>query len=175
MGHTPRGPEAGRANETVAARRRYAPPTIRDHGTLVELTAEFDLHVAGSVMKLATLALASTPAGALAASSGEASSAGAPPASSPGVTEAGDHVTRAAGPGGSQAVLGVEGSGSEAAPGSAGAPGGAVADGTGAGSGGATREELPFTGYPAGLVAAVGAALTLTGTALRSALRRDRG
>lgn len=40
---------------------RYNPPELRDYGTLVDLTADFDLHFLGSIAQVVTMAAISNP------------------------------------------------------------------------------------------------------------------
>ena len=70
---------------------------------------------------------------------------------------------------GEAGVGGVGGSGGGGGGGTGGVSGADLGGGAGGG-----RGELPFSGFPAALVAAVGGALTATGAALARAVRRDR-
>lgn len=145
----------------------YRPPDIADHGSLVDLTADFDLHFVGSVAKIVSLAAVSpaiiggTPGGGESAqpsgAGGVLQSVGTPGGGSGG------------GGGGAADVLG-DGPSAGADVG-AGSPtaGGDVAGVSAGGDGGG---DLPFTGYYAMLTAAAGATLATAGTALRAKLRR---
>jgi hypothetical protein len=139
----------------------YAPPVILDHGSLVALTADFDLNLVGSVAKAVTLAQVSgaqlIPGGGEAPSAGDVRSdggSGGPVAdTTPGGGDAGEVLDEGTAGGGDDAPAGSgAGAGAVLAPEQAG--------------------ELPFTGYPAAALAALGAAVTGTGVAIRAALRR---
>lgn len=165
--------------ETVA----YSRPIVTDHGSLVELTADFDLEFVGSVAKTVVLAQISaviTPGGTpdgggggggsgqenpFLPSAGEVSPDGE--AVGPGVDvdppgggdEGGDLPDQESGDG----TGGTAGDGGRGTAGDGGAAGVVEAGGSG---------KLPFTGYAALAVAAIGATFTGTGVAVRAALRR---
>lgn len=155
----------------------YSPPAITDHGSLVDLTADFDLTFVGSVAKVVSLAAVSpaiiNPGG------GEVpnDNLGGLPKPVDVLSGGGESGGAPQVPGAGPEVLSDVGSGGPGESGVPGAPGGGVA-GTGgsgggaAGGGGGGGGDLPFTGYPAMLSAAAGAALTTAGVTLRSKLRR---
>lgn len=135
---------------------RYSPPRIVDHGSLVDLTADFDVHFIGSVAKVVSLAAVSPViSGGIPGGDGSPKAGGA----LDGVSLGGGESGRPSG------VLGDAVSG--AAP-AAGGVAGAAADSLG----GTGKGGLPFTGYYATLTAAAGATLAAAGAALRSRLRR---
>lgn len=158
----------------------YSTPAITDHGSLIDLTADFDLGFVGSVAKVVSLAAVSptvggvipgdgtttTPGGIAGVldsvgilSSGEPSGASEVLDDGPTVgSDLGSGPTDGAGPPadeGAVAGVGSEGGGEGGGPGSLQGEGG-----------------LPFTGYYATLFAAAGATLTTAGVMLRSKLRR---
>lgn len=159
----------------------YREPRIADHGTLVQLTADFDAQFLGSVAKVVTMAQIS----AVVVGGPES---GPTEAGTPGPTEAGTPL-----PDDTGGVLGDNvsggddtGNGSPVDQGTSGdagdtagdtASGGTGADGGGGGGAGAVVAtenggKLAFTGFPALGFAAAGAALTTAGVVLRSKLRR---
>lgn len=156
----------------------YNPPAITDHGSLVDLTADFDLTFVGSVAKVVSLAAVSpaiiNPGG------GEVPNANNPG----GAPETVNVLSGGGGSGGtpevindSPEVLSDVGSGGPGESDVTGAPGGVAGSGgsgggAAGGGGGGGGGDLPFTGYPAMLSAAAGAALTTAGVTLRSKLRR---
>ena len=129
-------------------RTAYTRPRVRDYGSLVDLTADFDLTFAGSVAKVVTMAAVSSP------------------------LSTADALGRGTSPGAGDGQLGEAGSGGSGG----GDPGGGGGDPGGGGGvslpgmGG----KLPFTGYPALLIATLGAGLAAAGTALRLRFRRSR-
>jgi hypothetical protein len=158
----------------------YSPPAITDHGSLVDLTADFDLTFVGSVVKAVSLAAVSpvivpgggevpapnnTPGGVPETVNvlGGGESGGTPQ-----VPVEGPEVLSDVGSGpGDTDVTGAPVGGAGDAAGSGGSGGGGSAAGGGGGGG-----DLPFTGYYASLSAGAGAALTTAGLLLRSKLRR---
>lgn len=151
----------------------YSPPSITDHGSLVDLTADFDLTFVGSVAKVVSLAAVSPAVGGL-IPGGET-----PNPSGPGGGAETVNVLSGGGSGGggSPDLTGdgptVRGDAGAGAPGPS-APGGAgdVAGAGAGGGGGSGGGNLPFTGFYVTASAAAGAALTTAGVALRSKLRR---
>lgn len=165
-------------DHTPAARMvAYRRPEIQDYGSLAELTADFDLNVAGAMLKVVTMAAVSSP---LTGGGGEGTGGGGapPPPDSGGVLPGGDGL-----PGGGDAppdsggVLpdSAEGDtlGDRAVGGEGPDRGTAQGGDRGASSGGGgAGGRLPFTGYAAAAVAALGAAFTTAGVAARATLRR---
>lgn len=165
-------------------RTGYSEPRITDYGTLVELTADFDLNFAGSVARAVTLAQVSMPIGDLPGEVGEPTIVNEPeptivdnppdttivnnpPSGDAGVLPGGP--IEGGGPGGGAPSGGGEVRGDGPIGGGGGAPGGAAGvPAAGGGAGG----KLPFTGYPALLAAGAGALLTTAGVVVRSKLRR---
>jgi len=144
---------------------------VVDHGSLVDLTADFDVNFVGSLAKTVVLAQISNP---MPVPGGD--SPGSAPSGD--VLPFGDSGQPVAGDGPSGEVLGDREAGGGAAPGGGSGGGGAAGGGSGGGGGAAGTAEkggkLPFTGYAALAVAGLGAAFTTTGVAIRSALRRRR-
>jgi hypothetical protein len=137
--------------------QEYDRPTVADHGTLAELTADAGM--------LAPFGVA-----------GVASSTLVPPAGpGPGPEATSSQVpTAPADSGGLGDVAGGGGGGGESRPAgeqTSGGGGGELANPADTGSGGGG---LPFTGFPAAVAAAVGAALAGGGAAIRRKLSRRR-
>ena len=155
----------------------YTKPRIEDHGSLAELTADFDLNFVGSVAKTLTFAVASAPMPG--GGGGEVSMTNPPPGvdTMPGGgglpdipgTDIPDSVTPGGG-GGTRGVTETASGGHFPSEGFGTGPGG------GSGSGGtlpaSEAGRLPFTGYVAWSYAAAGAAMTTAGITLRRMLRR---
>lgn len=149
----------------------YCRPAIKDYGSLAAMTADLDLHFVGSVAQLVSFAAASVPLGG---GGGDAfvpsdvpSDGGTPPGSGGGVLgdlETADLETAGGGDEGATAGDGAAGGGS------GGGVGGAGSGGAGSGGSG----ELPFTGYAVMTFAALGAAFTTAGLAVRDRLQRRR-
>lgn len=167
-------------NARTEASATYTRPEIRDHGSLEDLTADFDLHFVGSVARVATMAMAShpgqghgngppdTPPGG---GQGDPGGGGGRPFSVD--SSGGDGIPTIGGDGGDFGRAGrldQAGAGDLGAVPSAAGAGGAPGTLPGAGGSG----ELPFTGYRAGAVASLGAAMTVAGMTLRSKLNRLR-
>jgi hypothetical protein len=140
----------------------YVAPRIRDYGDLVSLTADGGALMHVGIGGTSVLAAASAPA-----------SPGGGGGSVLGATQSAGHHDVLGGSaggapgGGHHDLLGSTGGGS---PGGGNAGGGGA--GAGHGGGGHGGSELPFTGFAAALVAAVGSGLAATGVAVRRALRR---
>lgn len=155
----------------------YTPPAVTDHGSLVDLTADFDLTFVGSVAKAVSLAAVSVPVVGPNPPGGEVpvpnGPAGVPETvnvlggggGAPDVVNEGPSVLPDASSGGPGGGTSAPGGGAGGVMGSGGSGGGGSAGGGGGG-------DLPFTGYYATLSAAAGAALTTAGVTLRSKLRR---
>jgi len=159
----------------------YTPPRIEDHGSLVDLTADFDLHFVGSVAKVLTIAVVSGPVtGGGDPPDGGTSMNSPPEGATPGTPDPGTDVPESpdGSPGGEQedgprgavepereSGVGLPSEGPTDAPASG---GGAVPGVAPASDGGG----LPFTGYVAWAWAATGAAMTTAGLALRQGLKR---
>lgn len=130
----------------------YNPPQVTDHGSLVALTADFDADFIGSIAKLVTMAQVSPPIGGGQGGAPDGEFLGGGPVSGEGDGEVlvesksggGGPGTGRSGPG-AGGLLGAEG-----------------------GGGG----KLPFTGFAVMAVAAVGAAVTSAGVAIKRKLRR---
>lgn len=154
----------------------YSRPEIQDYGSLAELTADFDLTVAGSVLKVVTMAAVSAPL----TGGGGGGAAPAPPDGAGVLAGGGDGLSggpdvptdgggvlpdRADGDTLGDRAVGGEGTGG-------GAPGGSDGGTSSGADGGGAGGRLPFTGYAAMAVAALGAAFTTAGVAARATLRR---
>jgi hypothetical protein len=116
----------------------YIRPQVRDHGTLVELTADIDVNFVGAVANVVMAAITSP------------------------MTPTGD--------GGTAGLI-------ERNVGGVGSGGGVGGVGSGGGLGGAPPgggSNLPFTGFQALLLAALGAMFSGTGALIRSKLARKR-
>lgn len=148
--------------DDALGRGRYVEPRITDHGDLVALTSTMPL-LYGPAADSTTrdMSFSGTPSGG-----GTTSTAG-------GSTPATDNAMTPAtsrGPttvGGGQVPAGTTPSGGGGDGG--GAPG--AGGGAGVGPGG---ESLPFSGYPAGVVAAIGTGLVALGAGVRRAVRGSR-
>lgn len=135
----------------------YQPPRIEDYGTLEELTADSSL--------LSPLGLGSTIAAVTSPLV-------------PGGPGGGGHGGAGDTPGntnfqGVEHAGGTPGDTGDVSPADSTSPGtvGAGGPGGGSGGGGGGGGELPFTGFPAVLAAAVGGGLASAGAALRRAFR----
>ena len=148
-------------------RTAYSAPIVKDHGTLVELTQDFDADFVGSVAKIVTLAAVSPPMGGETPGpnpgddgdvGGRQDTGGTPTDGVDGVDgeDGGELGQRESGDGGGNG-------------GGSGGGGGALPVGAGGGGGGG---KLPFTGFPAVALAGVGAAMTTAGFVARQKLRR---
>jgi hypothetical protein len=146
----------------LVKRPLYLPPRVTDYGVIVTMASDFGLFPSG----LASGSSLSTPV-----SPGGGGGSGGPQPGGGGGGEVGG-VHTGGGTGGGTPGGGAPGGG---APGGGGTPGGggAVGGELASSGGGGGRSQLPFTGFPAALVAAVGATMTATGAAIRRALRLD--
>ncbi len=170
-------------DNTPAARKVvYDQPQVRDYGSLVTLTADFDVHFVGSVAKIVTLATVSSPlavGGGATGPGGGGGSAGslAPSNLTPDTGGVLSDIAQADGvpEGGTETPATIDNGTGVLADGPAGggeaAGSGSIGGGAGAGGGG-EGGRLPFTGYAAATVAALGAAFTGAGVAVRALLRR---
>jgi hypothetical protein len=150
------------------SQHRYEPPRVLDYGTLVELTADVGMLVPIGLVGLSAPLVpdnpgppggpdaggSSVPGGGGAQGSFQVPDAGAIGEAAPGQGSPGESV-----PAGTEAEGGSGGGG--------GGGGGPVETGGGAPS-------LPFTGFAAAGVAALGTALAGAGAALRRTVRRRR-
>jgi hypothetical protein len=145
---------ANRGTLIVVVPALYNPPQVTDHGSLVALTADFDADFIGSIAKLVTMAQVSAPLG------GGGGDGGGPEDDVLG----GGPIT-----GGAEGEVLVESKSGGGGPGTGrsgpGAGGPLGAEGGGGG-------KLPFTGFAVMAVAAVGAAVTSAGVAIKRKLRR---
>jgi hypothetical protein len=170
-----------------AGDRAYTPPRIRDHGSLADLTADFDLNFVGSVAKTLTIAAASAPMPGGGDPPDGGTSMNPPPGGEtpggevPGIQDPGADLPdppddgrtggeREDDPGGAVRTE-TESSG---IPTEGGAPGEGPGGSEGAGGTLPASEagRLPFTGYVAWSWAAAGATMTTAGIAMRRMLRR---
>jgi hypothetical protein len=140
---------------------QYEKPSVADHGTLRELTA---VTFPGLPIGMATVSSPIVPGPH--SGGGDTptpfSPAGGPPGPTPSV------VTPDSG------LLGGEHDSGGGGDVSSGGGGGGVAGAESAGgSAGDTAASLPFTGFAAAMVAALGAGMAASGAALRRALRRQ--
>jgi hypothetical protein len=147
----------------------YLPARVYDYGTLVDMTAAlhplFGTAVPNDLSFSSSTAGSQLPGGGGGSMPQQAAAGGGPDAlaGTPGHDVGGVVAAPQGGAGGN--TVGDVGGG--AAPGAGGgAPGG--------GSGGAS-EALPFTGFAAGTMGALGGAFAALGGALRNVLRRDGG
>jgi hypothetical protein len=155
--------------EDALGRGRYVEPRVADYGDLVALTSAMQL-LYGSATDPSVRDMSFSGAGGgggggttASGASSPVTAAGATPATQ---TPAGvQNVTTTAG--GGQAPAGTTPTGG-------GGGGGAPASGGGGGVG-PGGDGLPFTGYPAATVAAVGTGIVAAGAALRRAVRPQRG
>jgi hypothetical protein len=138
----------------------YVAPRIRDYGDLLSLTADGGALMHIGIGGTSVLAAASAP---VAPGGGGGSVLGAHATGSGAVLGAhGVNPVPHAGTGGEAGAL-------ESPAGTGGGGGGA---GAGHGGGGHGGGELPFTGFAAALVGALGSGLAASGVAIRRALRR---
>jgi hypothetical protein len=126
----------------------YSPPRITDYGTLVDLTADGGA-MAHVGLRIAAVTTPVTPGGGGGGLE----------------TDTPNNSVLGQGDSGGDGVGGDEGGG---AGGTSGGGGG------GGGSGGGGGGKLPFTGFAAGALGAVGAGLSAGGLALRERLRRKK-
>jgi len=146
----------------------YVTPRIDDYGTLSELTGDLGLFVAGVHASPTSL---STPAAPGSGVSPAHATGGPAPGPGPGSGVSPAHGTGGPAPGAGP------GSGVSPAHGTGGPALGAHAGSPPASAGSATTVpssavgHLPFTGFPAAVVAGVGGALTALGAAVRRATR----
>jgi hypothetical protein len=132
----------------------YVTPAVTDYGTLVEMTSAAHLIMGAASVHDLSFSSPQTPGG-----SGEPIGGG---------TSAGT-ITEIADPGsGNTSPTGGGAPGGGVDPGGGTSAGGASGGGASGGGGG----KLPFTGFEAGVVAAIGSAFAAGGGALRRALRR---
>ena len=152
----------------TVSKSAYGHPHIQDYGSLVELTADLDLHMVGSVAKIVSLASVSNPIGG-----GGGGDFGSVP---DGGGTAPTHATHSTG-GEAQFSPTLDNGGEVLGDRHIGAgPQGGSLDGassgsTGGAAGGGATGKLPFTGYAAMMIAGFGAALASGGAVLRSKLR----
>lgn len=137
----------------------YTPPHVRDHGTLVDLTRQFDLTFVGSVAKVVTMAAVSSPMGGGGGGVAPGKASGAP-----GINEVLGQTETPHGGG----ALTNPGGGAGHGLGSGGGSGGARGAGGGGGGG-----NLPFTGFAVMFTAGIGMILAGIGAALRSRLGKE--
>ena len=142
--------------------RGYQRPSVRDYGTLAELTSDVGMFLPFGIASPSIPIVPETPTtpGGPGGPGGE--TAGSLQVPETGLGEAAPELEGGAGGGSAPAGAEAEGGG-----GGGGGAGGAVETGGGGGS-------LPFTGLAAGGVAAAGAALTGAGAALRRVARGRR-
>jgi hypothetical protein len=141
----------------------YQRPTVADFGTLAELTADSGMLMPFGVAPVSGPLVPQPPGGP-----GPEPHASQVPNAPGGGGSAGDVASGGAGGGGG----GGGDSAGERTSGGGGGGGGGFANPVETGSGGGG---LPFTGFPAAIAAAVGAALAGGGAALRRKLGRKRG
>ena len=138
---------------------QYEKPSVEDFGTLRELTA---MAFPGLAFEMASLSSPLVPGGPPGGpdNPGPSSSGGGdlPPGSTPGSGVAGGENASGGGGAESGGVAGAEMGG-----------GGGAAASTGGGD-----ASLPFTGFPAAMVGALGAGMAACGAALRRALGRSQ-
>jgi len=127
----------------------YVTPRIDDYGTLSELTGDLGLFVAGVHASPTSLSTPAAPGSGVSPTHG---TGGPPPGPAPGSGVSPAHATGGPAPG---------------AP--AGAPPASAGSATTVPS--SAVGHLPFTGFPAAVVAGVGGALTALGAAVRRATR----
>jgi hypothetical protein len=156
----------------------YSPPQVRDYGSLVALTADFDATFVGSVAKVVTMAAVS---GIVPNSGGEGGGGGntvVPENSNPQAqTPSGGGPSATPGPGSGSGGEVLSGTPGDTA---AGGGGGTPSGGTAAGGGGTVSTagagddggKLPLTGFALATVAWAGAVMTGAGIAVKAKLRR---
>ncbi len=127
----------------------YVTPRIDDYGTLSELTGDLGLFVAGVHASPTSLSTPAAPGSGVSPTHG---TGGPPP-----------------GPGPGSGVSPAHGTGGPALGAPAGAPPASAGSATTVPS--SAVGHLPFTGFPAAVVAGVGGALTALGAAVRRATR----
>jgi hypothetical protein len=147
----------------------YSPPEVRDYGSLVALTADFDATFLGSVAKVVTMAAVSPVVGGGGGGGGGGNTV-LPDSTGP----------QAQGPSGGGGTGGEVLSGDPV--GTGGGGGGSPSGGTAAGGGGGTVStagagddpggKLPFTGLALAVMAWAGAVMTGAGIAVKAKLRR---
>jgi hypothetical protein len=157
--------------DDALGRGRYVEPQITDHGDLVALTSAMHLLYGSAADPTARdMSFSGTTGG------GGGAGTNAANGSSP-VSAAGASTPATQTPGGVQNVTTTAGGGQGPAGASPSVGGGGSAPGAGAGGGGGLGpggDSLPFTGYPAAAVAAIGGGLVAAGAALRRAVRLKR-
>ena len=150
----------------------YTRPKVKDYGDMAAITAAVhptQLHVGVAV----PASVPGTPGGP-GGPGGGGGAGGQGGAGGPGGGGGVGGVTIPGGTGESVTTLSGTPTGSGGgAPGSAGGAPGSAGAGLGGGGSGGGSGELPFTGFPAAVVAALGGALATSGAFMRRALRRD--
>jgi hypothetical protein len=146
----------------------YVAPEVRDYGTLVEMTSAAPLLMGAAHVSDLSFSSPGVPGGG-GTIGGGSNTPGPVIASTHGtisdITDSHGTISDPGLPGGTLAL----------APGSGGSPGGGSPGGAHAGGGGAPGGgHLPFTGFAAGAVAAIGSAFAAGGTLLRRASRSRR-
>ena len=136
----------------------YVAPAVTDYGTLVEMTTA--AHLIMGAAGISDLSFSSPNGGG-----GPIGGGSNPP---------GPGEPVAPGAGTVSDLTDAPGGGSPGTANGGGDPSGGVLSGGGASGGGASGSggRLPFTGFEAGVVGAIGSALAAGGTALRRAVRR---
>jgi hypothetical protein len=153
--------------EDALGRGRYVKPHVVDHGDLIALTSAMHLLYGSTADPSRDMSFSGATSGG---GGGTTAAGGVSPVTASGAT------TPATGdvPAGVQNVTTTAGGGSVPS-GTTGTAGGGGTVGAGAGGGvGGGGGGLPFTGFPAAAVAAVGTGLVATGVALRRAVRPKR-
>jgi hypothetical protein len=157
---------SGLVMDGTRIREPYVPPLVSDYGTLLEMTADGGalMHVGmssgGFVMAATSVPL--TPPGGPPET---------PPVTPPVTPPTGETVVLGQGGGGGEGFDGGGeggGGGGDTLGGGGGSGGGDGGGGGGAAGGG----DLPFTGFAAAAVGAIGAGMSAAGLAIRSRLRR---
>ena len=143
--------------DSSVAQPFYLRPRVVDYGTIVTMASDLGLLIPG-ISAGSSLSAPTAPGGS---GGGNVPTLGG---------EGGSGAPTGGG-GGTPEVGGVNVTGGDGSGGGGSGGGGPVVDGELAG--GEERGELPFSGFPAALVAAVGGTLAATGAALRRAVRRE--
>lgn len=142
----------------------YDRPAVSDFGDLVQVTSAMHL-IYGASVDPSTRDLSFSGAGGGGGAGGSVAgvTANSPAVNTPGATQdvAGASLGSTVPASGTNATTGVGGA-------TAGGVGGGAGGGSGVGPGG---ESLPFTGFPAAAVGALGAGLAAAGAGLRRVLR----
>jgi hypothetical protein len=127
----------------------WAPPIISDYGTLVDMSAD-----GGAMMHMGVTSFAAVTSPLNPNGGGGGGTAGTTGGGAPGT--------------GTNGVAGTTGGGG----GGVGPAGVGGAGGSGGGGGGKGAGSLPFTGFPAAMLAGLGAGLAVGGKKLRGVIRR---